>query len=105
MARAVRRLIETEPRLVLVEDAGARTMGAARNAGAARATGEFLVFVGGGDVLPPTALGRQVGSLHQTGSDFARGAVMLGRPGPVSCRPETASSTCAARRCATYPSR
>src|SRR5688572_23131071 len=56
VARAVRPLLATEPRLVLVDHAGARTMGAARNAGAARATGEFLVFVGAGDVLPRPAL-------------------------------------------------
>ena len=87
VARAVRRLVETERRLVLVEDAGARTMGAARNAGAARATGEFLVFVGGGDLLPPNAIGREVGCLHQTGSDFARGAVLLGRPKPGELPP------------------
>ncbi len=87
VARAVRGLVETEGRLVLVEDAGARTMGAARNAGAARATGEFLVFVGGGDVLPPHAIGREVGSLHETGSDFARGAVLLDQPKPGELAP------------------
>ena len=79
--------LEKEPRLVLVEDAEARTLGAARNAGAARATGDFLVFVGGGDVLPRPALARQVGSLHQTRSDFARGAVMLGRSRPGELPP------------------
>ncbi len=87
VARAVRPLLESEPRLVLVEDAEARTMGAARNAGAARATGEFLVFVGAGDVLPRPALARQVNSLHHTGSDFARGAVVLGRARPGELPP------------------
>ena len=82
VARAIRPIVEAEPRLVLVENAGARTMGAARNAGAARATGEFLVFVGGGDLLPPNGVARQVSSLRETGSDFARGAILLDRPRP-----------------------
>ncbi len=79
-------------------------MGAARNAGAARATGEFLVFVGGGDLLPPNAIGREVGSLQETGSDFARGAVLLGRPKPGELPPGSRVRPFEVRRCAAHHS-
>src|SRR4051794_19472963 len=73
----VRALAASEPRLSVVEASGDLTLGAARNTGAARATGDFVVFVGGADVLPRPALGRLVGSLQESGSDFARGAVQV----------------------------
>jgi CDP-glycerol glycerophosphotransferase len=72
-------LLEAERRLALVEAPEARTLGAARNAGVARATGEFVVFVGGADIVPHAALGRLVTSLQESGSDFARGVVHVDR--------------------------
>lgn len=47
----------------------------ARNTGAAAATGEFLSFVDGDDLLEEHAYERMVGSLLESGSDFATGNV------------------------------
>ena len=82
-----RRVASGEPRLVVAEGTDAATLGAARNAGAALATKSYLVFVGGGDVLPRPALGRLVDSLEGSGSDFARGAITLGRSRPGDLPP------------------
>lgn len=48
---------------------------AARNLGAQRARGTYLVFVEGGDDLPPRGLERLVQSLEKSGSPFAVGMV------------------------------
>ncbi|QXJ22042.1 bifunctional glycosyltransferase family 2 protein/CDP-glycerol:glycerophosphate glycerophosphotransferase [Actinomadura graeca] len=53
---------------------GALSRGAARGRGAAAADGEFLLFVDGGDELPPDALGLLVDALERSGSDVAMGA-------------------------------
>ena len=66
VARSIQSLVEKDRRIALVEGAEARTVGAARNAGAKRARGDFLVFVGGGDLVPPHAIGRL---LHQPARD------------------------------------
>ncbi|WP_067453821.1 CDP-glycerol glycerophosphotransferase family protein [Actinomadura macra] len=53
---------------------GALSRGAARGHGAAAADGEFLLFVDGGDELPPDALELLVSALERSGSDLAMGA-------------------------------
>lgn len=65
---------DSDPRFRLVQQANAG-LGAARNTGAAEATGEFLAFVDSDDVIPPYAFGALVRSLRDTGSDFATGNV------------------------------
>ena len=47
--------------------------GAALNAGARRARGDYLTFVGAADTLPSHAFERLVGTLESTGSDFVVG--------------------------------
>jgi CDP-glycerol glycerophosphotransferase len=59
-------------RLVHQQNAG---LGAARNTGLEYATGEFLAFVDGDDLVPPEAYGSLLRALLQTGSDFASGNV------------------------------
>lgn len=54
------------------ENAG---LGAARNVGVGLATGDFLTFADSDDVVLPGAYAALVGSLEQSGSDLAIGAV------------------------------
>ncbi|MGW6141098.1 bifunctional glycosyltransferase/CDP-glycerol:glycerophosphate glycerophosphotransferase [Streptomyces sp. NPDC055140] len=63
-----------DPRFSYVgqENAG---LGAARNAGAARATGAHLAFVDSDDVVPHDAYERMLDALEESGSDFATGNV------------------------------
>jgi CDP-glycerol glycerophosphotransferase len=49
--------------------------GKARNLGVERATGEFLAFVDGDDMLPPHAYETLLHTLESSGSDFVSGAV------------------------------
>lgn len=60
-------------RLISQANAG---LGAARNAGAAAATGDYLMFVDSDDVIPPYCAEVLIASLATTGSDFACGNVM-----------------------------
>ena len=64
-----------DPRFTLVTQPNAG-LGAARNTGAAKAVGDYLMFVDSDDVLPPYAAEVLISSLEQTGSDFACGNVM-----------------------------
>jgi CDP-glycerol glycerophosphotransferase len=54
--------------------------GSARNHGLARATGTYLAFVDGDDLLPPHAYDRLLHALEASGSDFVSGNVQ--RIGP-----------------------
>ena len=73
-AAIAERVAAADPRFVLArqENAG---LGAARNAGVARAGGELLMFVDSDDALPPAAIAHLVASLDRTGSDFATGNI------------------------------
>lgn len=63
-----------DPRFTLVQVSGG-SPGFSRNQGIMRATGEFLSFVDGDDVLPAHALERMLLTLDQSGSDFVSGGV------------------------------
>ncbi|GAA1780038.1 bifunctional glycosyltransferase family 2 protein/CDP-glycerol:glycerophosphate glycerophosphotransferase [Actinomadura chokoriensis] len=52
---------------------GALSRGAAREAGVAESRGEFLLFVDGGDELPPDAAATLLAALERSGSDIALG--------------------------------
>lgn len=63
-----------DPRFRLVRQPNGG-LGNARNTGLDTATGEFVMFVDSDDTLPPHALERMLGTLDETGSDFATGMV------------------------------
>ena len=60
-------------RLIQQENSGP---GPARNTGVAHATGRYLAFADGDDVVPPDAYRLLVRTLERTGSDFATGNVL-----------------------------
>ncbi|WP_169789077.1 glycosyltransferase family 2 protein [Nonomuraea candida] len=64
-----------DPRISLIRQAN-HGVGHARNVGVRRASGDYLAFVDGDDVVPPDAFKRLVASLESTGSDLACGNVM-----------------------------
>lgn len=67
-----RSVAERDPRVVVVDSPG-RGGGSARNAGAARARGRYLVFADGDDLIPDGAYQALTESLEASGSDMAVG--------------------------------
>ena len=73
-ARVARARAAADPRFTLVQVPNGGP-GKARNLGVERATGEFLAFVDGDDMLPPHAYEMLLHTLESSGSDFVSGAV------------------------------
>ena len=71
------------------------TLGAARNLGAGRASGEYVTFLSAADTLPRGALLQLARSLDESGSDLARGHVV---PAPGVVTPAAAQHRLAAAR-------
>ncbi|GAA0395383.1 hypothetical protein GCM10009530_53640 [Microbispora corallina] len=71
-----------DPNVTLIPPPGGSDTSAARNAGAARATGAYLAFADPAAVVPADAYRRLVEALDATGSDLAcgRAARLGGRP-------------------------
>ncbi|MEH3089792.1 MAG: glycosyltransferase family 2 protein [Microbacterium arborescens] len=93
----------SDPRFEILSHARPLGLGAARNAALDLVDTPFVAFLDGDDVLAPGALDRLVGTLDETGSDFAVGAYVRlrptdegYRPGPV--QPWVAASTDPERR-------
>lgn len=70
--RVARRYARRDRRFRLVRQSNAG-LGAARNAGVRASRGELLTFLDSDDTLPPDAYSAMVGSLDESGSDFAIG--------------------------------
>jgi CDP-glycerol glycerophosphotransferase len=66
---------EADPRFTLLTFRDGGSPGFARNRGAERASGEFLAFVDGDDMLPPQAYEVLLHTLERSGSDFVSGNV------------------------------
>jgi CDP-glycerol glycerophosphotransferase len=75
-----------DPRFRLVQLAN-QGPGLARNAGVRLATGEYLAFLDGDDLLAPHAYELLVGSLEKTGSDIACGGVLRFSPANIWASP------------------
>jgi len=73
-ARLARARAAADPRFTLLQTPNGGP-GRARNLGVERATGEFLAFVDGDDMLPPHAYETLLHTLESSGSHFVSGAV------------------------------
>ena len=80
-------LVAEQDRRVRVLHQANAGLGAARNAGVARARGEYLAFADSDDVVLPGAYERLVGILEETGSDLAVGSVDRDSGGPEHAMP------------------
>jgi CDP-glycerol glycerophosphotransferase len=77
-------LAAADPRFKLIQVNGG-SPGFSRNQGIIRATGEYLSFVDGDDVLPTHSLERMLQTLESSGSDLVSGGVE--RIGPAGIKP------------------
>ncbi len=77
---------ERDPRVLVVrqENAG---LGAARNAGLARSTGDLVTFADSDDTVPTDAYRLMVAALRRSGSDFVVGALVRDEGGVERMRP------------------
>lgn len=74
-----RTAVDADPRFGLLRHDVARGLGAARNAGLELVDTPLLGFLDADDELTPTALARLIGTLTESGSDFAAGAYVRSR--------------------------
>ncbi|HUR06225.1 MAG TPA: glycosyltransferase family 2 protein [Nonomuraea sp.] len=81
--RVAREFAERDPRFVLFDQPN-QGPGPARNAGIRRARGTYLTFADSDDVVPPKAYELLVGSLRESGSDFACGGVLRMKEGALA---------------------
>ena len=88
-AQIARAKAAADPRFTLLQPEHGGP-GGARNRGVERATGEFLAFVDGDDVLPANAYELLLHALERSGSDFVSGAVF--RVGPKGINPSALHS-------------
>src|SRR5271166_1487343 len=88
-AQIARAKAAADPRFMLLQPEHGGP-GGARNRGVERASGEFLAFVDGDDVLPANAYELLLHALEQSGSDFVSGAVY--RVGPKGIYPSALHS-------------
>jgi CDP-glycerol glycerophosphotransferase len=74
-ALVARERAAADPRFTLIQVPNGGP-GRARNLGVERATGEFLAFVDGDDLVPPHAYETLLHTLESSGSDFVSGGVL-----------------------------
>ena len=89
-AHLARARAAADPRFTLMQPPEHGGPGGARNRGVERASGEFLAFVDGDDLLAANAYELLLHALEQSGSDFVSGAV--DRVGPKGINPSALHS-------------